>query len=147
MACSKQLSERFRLVFTANCHQGQLFNDIGFLGDMESARMILEGTYKFPPDTDDATRLLFKEWGHAYAEMDRDELETYVTVENFRYYWQRANERISTSYSSLHFGHYKTVRMYKKRIATSTMEFRDNCPVGTDHGKHLHEQTASYFPF
>ena len=37
MACSKQLSERFRLAFTANCHQGQLFDDIVFLGDTESA--------------------------------------------------------------------------------------------------------------
>ena len=55
MACSKQLSERFRLAFTAKCHQGQLFDDIGFLGDTESARQILEGTYEFPPDTDDAT--------------------------------------------------------------------------------------------
>ena len=36
MAYSKQLSERFRLAFTAKCQQGQLLGDIGFLGGMES---------------------------------------------------------------------------------------------------------------
>ena len=97
MACSKHLSERFRLAFTAKCHQSQLFDDIDVLGDTESAWQILEGTRKFPPDTDNETRLLFEECGHTYAEMDHDELETYVTAEDFQYYWQRANERISSS--------------------------------------------------
>ena len=97
MACSEQLRERCRLTFTAKCHQGQLFGDVGFLGDTESARHILEGTYKFPPDTDDVTQLLFEECVHTYAEMDRDELETYVTVKDFQYYWQRANECIASS--------------------------------------------------
>ena len=38
MAYSKQFSERFRLAFATKCHQGQLFDDIGFLGYTESAR-------------------------------------------------------------------------------------------------------------
>ena len=54
------LSERFRLAFTAQCYSGQLFDDIGFVGDTECARQILEGTYVFPPDTDPATRLLLE---------------------------------------------------------------------------------------
>ena len=39
--------------------------------------------------------------------MPKEEIANYVTVEDFQYYWQRANERISSSYSRLHFGHYK----------------------------------------
>ena len=42
---SKHLSERFRLAFTAKCYSGQLFDDIGFIGDTENARAILESTY------------------------------------------------------------------------------------------------------
>jgi hypothetical protein len=29
-----------------------LFDDLGFMGDTECAKMILEGTYNYPPDTD-----------------------------------------------------------------------------------------------
>ena len=106
-ACSRNLSERFRLAFTASCYHGQLFDDIGFIGDTECAKQLLEGTYVFPPETDNATRLLFEEVARVYAEMGPDELATYVTVEDYQYYWKRANERISSSYSGLHFGHYK----------------------------------------
>ena len=42
-----------------------------------------------------------------YAQMTDEEVATFVTAEDFQYYWQRANERISSSYSGLHFGHYK----------------------------------------
>ena len=34
-------------------------------------------------------------------------MATYITTEDFRDYWQTANERTSFSYSGLHFGHYK----------------------------------------
>jgi len=106
-ACSKNLAERFRLAFSAPCSHGQLFDDIGFLGDTECARQLLEGTYVFPPGTDDATRLLFEEVAIVYKEINPKTLATYVTVEDFQYYWQQANERISSSYSGLHMGHYK----------------------------------------
>jgi len=36
-----------------------------------------------------------------------EEVSTHVTVEDFQHYWQRVNERISSLYSDLHFGHYK----------------------------------------
>ena len=39
--------------------------------------------------------------------MGPEEVAKYVTVEDFQYYWQRADERIQSSYSRLHFGHYK----------------------------------------
>ena len=58
---SKNLAERFRLLFTAPyCKPGELFDDIGFHGDSEAAQQILDGTYVFLPNTDPATRLLFE---------------------------------------------------------------------------------------
>ena len=80
---------------------------MGFVGDTEAARAILEGTYVYPPGIDPATKLLLEEAAKTYTKMPADEIATYVTVEDFQYYWQRANERISSSYSGLHFGHYK----------------------------------------
>ena len=43
-----------------------------------------------------------------YSKMGPEEVVKYVTVEDFQYYWQRADERIQSSYSRLPFGHYKT---------------------------------------
>ena len=42
---SKNLSERFRLAFTAPSCSGKLFDDIGFIGDTQAVKEILEGTY------------------------------------------------------------------------------------------------------
>ena len=94
-------------------HKGKLFDDIGFIGDTLSAQKILEGTYEYPPDTDPATQFLLEEAAATYAEMSADQIATYVTVEDFQYYWQRSNERISSSYSGLHNGHYKAASFDK----------------------------------
>ena len=80
---------------------------MGFVGDTEAARAILEGTYVYPPDIDPATKLLLEEAAMTYAKMPAEEIATYVTVEDFQYYWQRANERVSLPYSGLYFGQYK----------------------------------------
>ena len=45
--------------------------------------------------------------------MSKEDVSTYVTVEDFQHYWQKANERISSSYSGLHFGHYKAASFDK----------------------------------
>ena len=104
---STYLLERFRLAFSAPAYKGKLFNDICFLGDNDVARQILEGTYVFPTDIDPATKLLFEEAAITFGKLSKEEVASYVTVDDFQYYWQRANERISSSYSGLHFGHYK----------------------------------------
>ena len=104
---SANLSEQFCLTLTAPCCNGPLFNDNVFLGDTEAALQILEGTYCYPSGTDPATKLLLEEADITYSKLSADEIAAYVTTEDFQYYWQTANERISSSYSGLHFGHYK----------------------------------------
>lgn len=86
---------------------GKLFDDIGFIGDTKSAQQILDGTYVFPLGIDPATQFLLEEAGFTYRKMLNKEVATYVTTEDFQDYWQTANERISSSFSGLHFGHYK----------------------------------------
>ena len=80
---SEHLSDQFRLTFTAKCYNGKLFDDIGFIGDTDAARSILEGTYNYPPDLDTATKLLFEEAVITYSKMPKEELATYVTVEDY----------------------------------------------------------------
>ena len=86
---------------------GKIFDDIGFLGDTEDARRILEGTYTYPTDTDPATRLLLEEAAITFAKLSKEQVATYVTVDDFIHYWKTVNERILSSYSGLHMGHYK----------------------------------------
>ena len=38
--------------------------------------------------------------------MSREEVCTFITAEDYQYYWKRVKERRSSSYSRLHFGHY-----------------------------------------
>ena len=101
---SLHLSDRFPLAFTGPSCSGQLFDDIGYIGDTEALQQILEGTYIFPPGTDPpVTRLLLKEVTITYMSMPKDEIVNYVAVEDFQYYWQRANKRLSPSYSCFLF--------------------------------------------
>jgi hypothetical protein len=46
---SEHLSECFCLAYSAPCYQGQLFDDLGFMGYTECSKQILEGTYEYPP--------------------------------------------------------------------------------------------------
>ena len=39
--------------------------------------------------------------------MSRAEVATYVTVEDFQFYWRQKNDQISSLFNGLHMGHYK----------------------------------------
>jgi hypothetical protein len=105
LAVSKTLTKRFQSALVAQCHQGTFYEDIGHLADGPVAQQILEGTYVYTSDLDPATRLLFEEAATTYAALSPTEVATYVTVEDFRHFWQTAREHTSSSYSGLHFGH------------------------------------------
>jgi len=106
-AVSATLVERFQSALIAPCHRGKFFEDVGHLADGPVARQILEGTYEYPQDLDPATRWLFEEATATYAALSPTAIATYVTPEDFQYFWQTARERTGSSYSGLHFGHYK----------------------------------------
>jgi hypothetical protein len=68
---------------------------------------VLDGTYTFPPDTDKWSRKILEEAHHTYALLADKKIPSTITTSNFQEYWQKANEKISSSFSRLHFGHYK----------------------------------------
>jgi hypothetical protein len=106
-AVSATLVERFQSALIAPCHRGKFFEDVGHLADGPVAQQTLEGTYKYPQDLDPATRLLFEEATATYVSLSPTAIATYVTPEDFQHFWQTARERTGSSYSGLHFGHYK----------------------------------------
>ena len=42
-----------------------------------------------------------------WKKMKSGEVDIVVTMEDFQYYWRKAKERTSFSFSRVHFGHYK----------------------------------------
>jgi hypothetical protein len=101
------LQERFCLGRRAPMCSGQLFSDIGYIGDTAATQSILEGTYSFPPDTDEPTMFLLREASKIYNKMSTVELSSFVSTEDFQYSWKHINENIQSSRSGLHFAHYK----------------------------------------
>lgn len=106
---ARRLTDRFKLARDAPISQGQLFDDIGYLGDTSSTRAILEGTYDFPPEMDPHTRLLLEEAHRIFANKSTEEISNFVSTSDFQYFWKRADEFIQSSYSNVHFGHYKAI--------------------------------------
>ena len=80
------ISERFCLAFTAPLCSEALFHEIGFLGDTETVQQIVGGTYVFPAGTDAATELLLEEAAITYSKLSQEEVEIYVTADDFQYY-------------------------------------------------------------
>ena len=76
------------------------------MGDTECAAQVLEGTYEYPEGINEATKMLLQECSKMYLSMSREEVATYVTAEDYQYYWKRVKEKTASSYSRLHFGHY-----------------------------------------
>ena len=106
---ARRLTDRFKLARDAPICEGPVFDDIGYLGNTRATRAILEGTYDFPPEMDTHTRLLLEEAHKVFSTKTAEEISTFVSVEDFQYFWRRADEFIQSSYSHIHFGHYKAI--------------------------------------
>jgi hypothetical protein len=101
------LSIRFCLAYSAPCYSSQLLEDIGHLGNTWCFKDILDGTYAYLPDTDQWTVKILQEAYYTYKLLSDDRIDGNVSIHDFQSYWQGANERISSSFSCLHFSHYK----------------------------------------
>jgi len=105
----EHLSQRFWLAHSAPCYRGQLSDDLGFTGDTECAQKILEGTYEYPPDTDEWTKKILQEAHITFIQISGAEIGTSITTSDFQNYWKRVDESISSSFSGVTFSHYKVV--------------------------------------
>jgi hypothetical protein len=53
------------------------------MGDTECAQKILEGTYKYLPDTDEWTKKILQEAQMTFSQMSGTEIATMITTEDF----------------------------------------------------------------
>jgi hypothetical protein len=73
---------------------------------MKTAKQILDGTYIYPPDFDQATQEICKECARIQTLIPPDSLDTLITKDDWRRQWRGKKESTSSSESGLHFGHY-----------------------------------------
>ena len=72
------------------------------------AQQILDGSYEPPPGTSDSVVLLLDEISRIGQMIKRGAVRLTITAGEFREYWRVVNEGTSSSFSTIHFGHYKS---------------------------------------
>ncbi len=86
---------------------GNLFQDFGYLANTPASRVVLDGTYKTPTNSDRATAKLFDEIAAFRAVIPKNSVDINITPSQWIQYWQVVNVETSSSELGLHFGHYK----------------------------------------
>ena len=88
---------------------GQLYRDLGAMGDGPRVKDVLNGTYIPPPGTSEATRA----WLRKMKIDDPSKLrEVTTSIETFQQGWKKVKE--STASGELHMGHFKAGAAHKK---------------------------------
>jgi len=107
-AIMRRLTRRFQLT------QGTFFmkpgNRIkyGLIAETDAARRLLSGEIDLDDIVDDDTREMLRCF-EMTAEIRADgQISLHISRKDFQDYWKAMNERTSSSFSELHFGHYKT---------------------------------------
>eukprot|EP00978_Attheya_sp_CCMP212_P042826 scaffold268231_cov51-Attheya_sp.AAC.1 len=96
---------RFNLTIHTPLMQTTMTTLLGYMADTKTAEQILDGSFVPPDSLDFHTQrkvLLLQQ----PTEENLPLINTTITKEDFQDYWEKANEKISSSWSQLHFGHY-----------------------------------------
>lgn len=104
--------DRFTLADSSPVCNGLLGKQLGYLADTDIAQSILNVTFAPPPETSDATVLVLAEIGRIAAVIRQGGVCLTLLPEEFTIYWRAIKESTSSSYSKVHFGHYKVAAMY-----------------------------------
>jgi hypothetical protein len=97
------------------------------MGDMEWAQKILEGTYDFPPDTNIWTKKILQEAHYTFSHISGAEIVIIVTMKDFQNFWQRVDERTSSSFSGVTFSHYKAAASKSNAVSNARHIFDSVC--------------------
>jgi hypothetical protein len=98
--------KRYNLAEEAPICQGGLRGQFGYTSTSPTAKMVLDGTYDFPPNMDMATRELFKEIAQIRSIVPPNSITGAISREQWQIRWKKVKEDTSSSQSGLHFGHY-----------------------------------------
>ena len=98
--------KRYFLAEIAPICKGQLKGDFGYFATSHSAKKVLDVTYAFPDNIDEATKEICEEVAIICQMIPKDSASFLITKETWQKKWSESKEDTSSSYSGLHFGHY-----------------------------------------
>jgi len=85
-----------------------LQSKVGLSGEGPEAKVILEGTFECPTNTDEYTKLFIQALQFPMADTRHMTILQLLCPEDFISHWHKAKEYTSSSFSGLHFGHCKS---------------------------------------
>jgi hypothetical protein len=97
---------RFYLAEAAPACNGRLRGLFGYNAATVTAERILNGTYDYPDDFDQATRDICEECAIIRLKVPKDSMNLTITSNDWVRQWKGRREATSSSESGLHFGHY-----------------------------------------
>jgi hypothetical protein len=78
----------------------------GYNSVTPTTKAILEGTYHYPPDFDEATKEILQECALIRLHIPKNSVSTMINSGDWSNHWRPAREETSLSISGRHFGHY-----------------------------------------
>ncbi len=99
-------NKRYVMASGAPICQVPLAQEFGHMSEGPAAVLVLDGTYDYS-GVDRATADILQEIRQTRVRIPADSISTIVGRQDWQHYWQKADERTSSSRSGLHFGHYK----------------------------------------
>ena len=98
--------KHFYLAEAAPACNGQLRGMFGYNATTATAQQILEGSYTYPEDFDQATKEICEECAWIRLLVPKDSMNLEILRHDWKKHWKGKREKTSSSESGLHFGHY-----------------------------------------
>jgi hypothetical protein len=86
--------------------KGELIKDFGYTANTPALRVVLEGTYIAPLDSNSATCDLLAEIATIHCLIPKKLVSITITPLQWRQYWKIFNKKTLSSELGIHFGHY-----------------------------------------
>jgi hypothetical protein len=91
--------KRFYLAEEAPMCLGPLQGSFGYNAVSPIAKMILDRTFEYPPDFDEATKEILQECARIQLLVPKDLVRTGITKEDWHNHWGQTKEKTSSSVS------------------------------------------------
>jgi hypothetical protein len=99
--------KRFYLAKELLLCSGQLQGSFRYNAVSPTAKMILDSTFEFPPNFDEATKEILQESARIQITVPKNSVETRISKEDWENHWGPTREETLLSVSGQHYGHYK----------------------------------------
>ena len=106
-ACAEENNQKYHQTDNTPCMQEPLFSLLGNFANTPFSLAILNGTANFPANIPHFTKLLLQHLKKP-QHVNLDEVDPYVSVEEYQQGWKKMKEYTTAGISGIHFGHLKS---------------------------------------